>query len=93
MTSEHDGMMVRIRIQLTTTQHEDVECLAARRGVSMAQVVREGVEAMIVDYDNEEAGEQALVDGDLRLGGADVERVGHVGLTRQVVDCVELLLR
>lgn len=45
--AESDNTMIRTQIQLTTAQHEALKRLAARRGVSMAHVVREGVDAML----------------------------------------------
>jgi hypothetical protein len=46
MKRQHDGM-TRTQIQLAKDQYESLRTLAARRGVSMAQLVREGVEAVL----------------------------------------------
>jgi hypothetical protein len=39
--------MVRTQVQLTDVQAAELKRLAAQRGVSVAQVVREGVESVI----------------------------------------------
>ncbi len=40
-------MMVRTQIQLTEEQAAAVKRIAAQRGVSMAEVIREGVDAVV----------------------------------------------
>jgi hypothetical protein len=47
MKSEDDNTMIRTQIQLTESQHERLKFLAERRGVSMARLVREGVDAVL----------------------------------------------
>jgi hypothetical protein len=41
--------MVRTQVQFDKPQYERLKQLAARRGVSMAQLVREGVEAILLE--------------------------------------------
>ncbi len=48
MTRKHDGM-IRVQVQFEPSQHERIREAAARRGVSMAQVVRESVESYLTD--------------------------------------------
>lgn len=46
MNRHHDGM-IRTQVQLDPEQHRRLKDLAADRGVSVAQLVREGVEAVL----------------------------------------------
>jgi hypothetical protein len=48
--SKHDDM-VRTQIQLEAPQYERLKRVAARRGVSMARLVREGVDAVLAAED------------------------------------------
>jgi hypothetical protein len=48
MKEKHDGM-VRAQVQFERSQYERLKETAVRRGVSMAQLVREGVEAFLAD--------------------------------------------
>ena len=41
--------MIRVQVQFEPSQHERIREAAARRGVSMAQVVRESVESYLTD--------------------------------------------
>jgi len=43
----HEGAMVRTQIQLTEKQARELKRMAAREGVSMAEVVRRAVDAKI----------------------------------------------
>jgi len=43
----HDGMMYRTQIQLTRAQVTALKAVAARRGASMAAVVREVVDELV----------------------------------------------
>jgi predicted DNA-binding protein len=52
--------MIRTQIQLTNEQAERLRRLAAARGVSMAALVREGVERVLEDDDREERWRRAL---------------------------------
>ena len=46
--------MVRTQIQLTEEQASALKSLSTRRGVSMAELVREGVAKVLEDNDEEE---------------------------------------
>jgi hypothetical protein len=48
MKEKHDGM-TRTQVQFEAGQYERLKQLAARRGVSMAQLVREGVGALLAE--------------------------------------------
>ena len=52
--------MVRTQIQLTDEQARRLKGLAAERGVSMAALVREGVELVLAEPDREELWRRAL---------------------------------
>ncbi len=39
--------MVRTQVQLTDEQHKKLRALAAKRGVSLAEIVREGVDEVL----------------------------------------------
>jgi hypothetical protein len=43
----HEGIMVRTQIQLTERQARELKRMAAREGVSMAEVIRRAVDAKI----------------------------------------------
>ena len=46
MNKKHDGM-VRVHVQFPPEEYDRIREIAARKGVSMAQVVRESVEAYL----------------------------------------------
>ncbi|HET6618012.1 MAG TPA: CopG family transcriptional regulator [Gemmatimonadota bacterium] len=46
MKEQHDGL-IRAQVQLESEQHRRLKALAADRGVSVAQLVREGVQAIL----------------------------------------------
>jgi len=52
--------MVRTQIQLTDEQARRLRRLAAERGVSMAALVRDGVERVLAEQDREELWRRAL---------------------------------
>lgn len=63
--------MVRTQIQLTEEQAGRLRRLAAERGVSMAALVREGVDCVLADDGREERWRRALsVVGKYRSGDA-----------------------
>ena len=45
--SANDNTMVRTQIQLTESQHRQLRDLAEKRGVSMASLVRDSVDALL----------------------------------------------
>lgn len=47
MMAKKDNMMIRTQIQLKESQYQRLKGLAKKRGVSMAQLVREGVDAVL----------------------------------------------
>ena len=68
--------MIRTQIQLTETQVKELKRIAAARGVSLAEVVREAVEGVIrsggVPVDREERKRRALAAvGTFRSGVRD----------------------
>jgi Arc/MetJ-type ribon-helix-helix transcriptional regulator len=52
--------MVRTQIQLTDDQSRKLRRLAARRGVSMATLIREGVDSVLAEEGSETARRRAL---------------------------------
>jgi hypothetical protein len=46
-----DSKMVRTQIQLTQEQARAVKAMAANRGVSMAEVIREAVDRLVVEME------------------------------------------
>ena len=57
MTAE---TMIRTQIQLEPTQYERLKSLAARRAISIAQIVREGVDHMLASEHDDTAWERLL---------------------------------
>jgi hypothetical protein len=43
--------LIRTQVSFSTEQHEELRRLASERGVSMAQLVREGVDRLLEDDD------------------------------------------
>ena len=69
--------MVRTQIQLTERQACALKELAARRGVSLAELVRQGVERILVDADQKDKRRRAAaVLGSFDAGPTDVS-VNH----------------
>lgn len=65
--------MVRTQIQLTEEQAKALKEIAAQRGVSMAELIRESVERIIEEYERKEKWQKALaILGRYRSGLADV---------------------
>lgn len=65
--------MVRTQIQLTEDQAKALKKVAARRGVSMAEVIRESVERIIEESERKEKWQRALaIVGRYRSGLADI---------------------
>lgn len=65
--------MIRTQVQLTKEQAKALKQLAARRGVSMAELVREGVDRVLDTDDYEVRWRRALsVIGKFRGDGANV---------------------
>jgi hypothetical protein len=75
VTEDHEGelMMLRTQIQLSEAQATGVKALAARRDVSMAEVIREAIDRMLEEDDRAEKYRQAseLV-GKFRMGVSDL---------------------
>ncbi len=66
-------MMIRTQIQLTEAQARALKKLAAERGVSMAELIRQGVERVLADGDPRERRRRALaVLGTFEGGPPDV---------------------
>ncbi len=70
--------MVRTQIQLTEDQVARLKAVAARRGVSMAELIRQGVEA-VLSQSGERSPEEtyqraAQAAGKLRSGQHDIAR-------------------
>ena len=51
--------MIRTQIQLTEEQAIGLRNLAARRGVSLAELIRQGVERILDEYEREEKWQRA----------------------------------
>jgi hypothetical protein len=72
------GVMVRTQIQLTEEQARKVKKIAASRGVSMAEVIRDALEGAIRSYPggaSEQKRKRALeIIGKFRSGKRDVSR-------------------
>ncbi|MBM3957528.1 MAG: ribbon-helix-helix protein, CopG family, partial [Gemmatimonadetes bacterium] len=70
--------MVRTQIQLTESQAKELKRLAAARGVSMAELIRQGVDAVLRSKplpDAEERRKKALaLAGKYRSGKTDVSK-------------------
>jgi hypothetical protein len=70
--------MVRTQIQLTESQARELKRLAAARGVSMAEIIRQGVDAVLRSKpfpDAEERRKKALaLAGMYRSGKSDVSK-------------------
>jgi len=65
--------MIRTQIQLTEQQAGALRELAGRRGVSLAELVRQGVERVLADNDRAEKRRRALaVLGRYDVGPGDV---------------------
>ncbi|MDP2934937.1 MAG: CopG family transcriptional regulator [Dehalococcoidia bacterium] len=65
--------MVRTQIQLTEEQAKALKEIAAQRGVSTAQMIRESVERIIEERDRKEKWRKALaIMGRYRSGLSDV---------------------
>ena len=65
--------MVRTQIQLTEEQARALKALAAHRGVSMAEVIRQAVEQIIEQSERQERMRRALsVMGRFRSGYTDI---------------------
>ncbi len=52
--------MLRTQIQLTDEQAQRLKRLASERGVSMAALIRDGVERVLADDDRKESWQRAL---------------------------------
>ncbi len=69
--------MIRTQIQLTEEQARGLKELAAQRGVSMAELIRQGVERILAESDERERRRRALaVIGRFHGGPSDVS-VNH----------------
>ncbi|HYO46795.1 MAG TPA: ribbon-helix-helix domain-containing protein [Gemmatimonadota bacterium] len=68
MKEKHDGM-IRAQIQFEGSQYQRLKEAAARRGVSMAQLVREGVEAFLADGPRDRWDDLFAVAGKYGKGG------------------------
>ena len=70
--------MVRTQIQLTESQARELKKLTAARGVSMAELIRQGVDALLRSKplrDDEELRKRALaLAGKFRSGKSDISR-------------------
>jgi hypothetical protein len=67
--------MIRTQVQLTEAQAEAVKRIAARRGVSMAEVLRELVDAHLVEAADGDRRERAMrAVGRHRSGSGTVSR-------------------
>ena len=67
--------MVRTQIQLTEEQAQALKALAARDGVSMAALVRRGVDRVLAESDEDAKWARALaLVGKFRSGTTDVAR-------------------
>jgi hypothetical protein len=53
MGRKHDGM-TRTQVQIGSRQYEGLKRLAARRGVSLSQLVREGVDSVLSRADKDD---------------------------------------
>lgn len=70
--------MIRTQIQLTEAQAQKLKRLAAERGVSMATLVREGVERVVGEDDDEKVRLRALsVVGAFRGGAGELVSEQH----------------
>lgn len=52
--------MIRTQIQLTEEQAENVKRVAAERGISMAEVIREGIDRVLADEGRADRWDRAL---------------------------------
>ena len=69
----HYIIMIRTQISLTESQAADLQRIAAERGVSMAALVREGVDYVLRSHDDAGTRRRAVVAiGSFRSGDADV---------------------
>jgi Arc/MetJ-type ribon-helix-helix transcriptional regulator len=65
--------MIRTQIQLTESQAAELRALAAREGVSMAELVRRAVDRIVTDHHRQAAWERAdSVVGRFRGPGGNV---------------------
>lgn len=77
--------MIRTQIQLSEEQMERLKALARRRGVSLAQLVREGVERILADSVSEDRWRRLW---EVVGGSRELEKTGDVAVDhdRQLVD-------
>jgi hypothetical protein len=83
--------MVRTQIQLTEEQAAELKRLAAERGVSVAEIVRQGVDRVIKDSRGlswEERKRRALALPSFRAGVHDVSRRHDDYFVESVLDPV-----
>lgn len=67
--------MVRTQIQLTDEQAQAVKRLAASKGVSMAEIIRQGLDRILTERSDSKTRKQALeIAGRFRSGFKDVSR-------------------
>lgn len=57
--------MIRTQVQLTEEQHRRLRALAAADGISLAELIRRGVDQVLADYDRAERWERFM-----KLGGS-----------------------
>ncbi len=71
--------MIRTQIQLEEAQHRDLKQVAAERGVSVAQLIREGVDQLLAEATRERQWDTlwAALDSLEGLGGPDDVSVNH----------------
>jgi hypothetical protein len=75
MGRKHDGM-TRTQVQIGSRQYEGLKRLAARRGVSLSQLVREGVDSVLSRAEKDDRRRNLLsIVGKYGKGGT--ERVGE----------------
>ena len=75
MKKNHDGM-TRTQVQIGSAQYERLKRLAARRGVSLSQLVREGVDSVLSRAEQDDRRRNLLsIVG--KYGKGDTERVSE----------------
>jgi hypothetical protein len=67
-------VMIRTQIQLTSEQAARLKAVATRRGVSMAELIREGVERVLAESQQEERRRRALAVAGRFRGPRDLGR-------------------
>jgi predicted DNA-binding protein len=71
MSFREGRSLIRTQIQLTETQARELKDLARRRGISMAELIRQAVERIVED-DDERWRRASSVVGRFRSGSTDI---------------------